>query len=203
MKRSLLTTVAVLVFAAPALAQTPPQPAPAIDPMPVPAPGATADAAGTAAAAETPKWDVQNPAGPSRDIPLDVTEGTWMSLDVSPDGEEIVFDLLGDIYVMPISGGEARVIARGVAWDMQPKYSPDGRQIAFTSDRGGGDNIWVMNRDGSNPTQVSDEDFRLLNQPDWSPDGQFARGRRDVDVPPRGRRGRAADRAPDPAEGHR
>jgi Tol biopolymer transport system component/imidazolonepropionase-like amidohydrolase len=166
MKRSLLTTVAVLVFASPALAQTPPPPAPTPEP-------ASADVAVAGDDTAAPKWDVQAPPGPSRDIPLDVTEGTWMSLDVSPDGQEIVFDLLGDIYVMPISGGEARVIASGVAWDMQPKYSPDGRQIAFTSDRGGGDNIWVMDRDGSNPTQVSNESFRLLNQPDWSPDGQF------------------------------
>jgi len=179
MKRSLLTTVAVLVFATPALAlaQTPPQPAPAPEPAPEPMMAeAPPPSTGTAVAEDDstpPKWNVQTPPGPSRDIPLDVTEGTWMSLDVSPDGREIVFDLLGDIYVMPIAGGEARVIASGVAWDMQPKYSPDGRQIAFTSDRGGGDNIWVMNRDGSNPTQVSNESFRLLNQPDWSPDGQF------------------------------
>jgi hypothetical protein len=109
---------------------------------------------------------VQNPPGPSRDIPIDVTRGTWMSLDVSPDGRTIVFDLLGDIYVMPVSGGEARAIASGVAWDMQPKYSPDGTKIAFTSDRDGGDNIWIMDADGSNPTQVSKESFRLLNQPE-------------------------------------
>ena len=74
-----------------------------------------------------------------------------MSLDVSPDGNEIVFDLLGDIYSLPIAGGEARALTSGVAWDMQPRYSPDGKRIAFTSDRAGGDNIWVMNRDGSNP----------------------------------------------------
>lgn len=127
---------------------------------------------------EEPDWDVQNPPGPSHEVAIDVTEGTWMSLDVSPDGQEIVFDLLGDIYVMPITGGTARSIASGVAWDMQPKYSPDGTKIAFTSDRGGGDNLWVMDRDGSDPVQVSDEDFRLLNQPEWTPDGEFIVGRK-------------------------
>lgn len=161
MKRAFLTTVALVALACPAGAQTT---EPVAAPEAVPA---------VAAPAETPKWDVQNPPGPSRDIPIDVTRGTWMSLDVSPDGQTIVFDLLGDIYVMPVSGGEARAIASGVAWDMQPKWSPDGRHIAFTSDRAGGDNIWIMEADGSNPTQVSKESFRLLNQPEWSPDGQF------------------------------
>lgn len=160
MKRAFLTTVALLALACPAAAQTPepvspiaapPVPGP-VEPQAAPAPVAEPAAV---AATETPKWDVQNPPGPSRDIPIDVTRGTWMSLDVSPDGQTIVFDLLGDIYVMPVSGGEARAIASGVAWDMQPKWSPDGRHIAFTSDRAGGDNIWIMEADGSNPTQVS------------------------------------------------
>src|SRR6185295_3777015 len=75
---------------------------------------------------EEKKWDVQNPPGPSHDVEIDVDEGTWMSLDVSPDGREIAFDLLGDIYVLPIGGGEARPIATGIQWDMQPRYSPSG-----------------------------------------------------------------------------
>lgn len=56
---------------------------------------------------------------------------------------------------------------------MQPVYSPDGKYIAFTSDQDGGDNIWVMNADGSNPRQVTNETFRLLNSPAWSPDSQY------------------------------
>lgn len=170
--RALATAAAVTALAWPAMAQTPPseQEEAATTAAPAAPPAEAPSAA--------PKWDVQNPPGPSRDIPLDVTEGTWMSVDVSPDGREIVFDLLGDIYVMPIEGGQARAVASGVAWDMQPRWSPDGRHIAFTSDRGGGDNIWVMDRDGSNPVQVSREEFRLLNQPEWSPDGQFIIGRK-------------------------
>ena len=180
MKRAFFTTVALLALACPAAAQTP-EPVSPIAAPPVPAPVAEqatpvpqpTTAPDVVAATETPKWDVQNPPGPSRDIPIDVTRGTWMSLDVSPDGQTLVFDMLGDIYVMPVGGGEARALASGVAWDMQPKWSPDGRHIAFTSDRAGGDNIWIMDADGSNPTQVSKETFRLLNQPEWSPDGQF------------------------------
>jgi Tol biopolymer transport system component/imidazolonepropionase-like amidohydrolase len=101
-----------------------------------------------------------------------------MSLDVSPDGREVVFDLLGDLYVIPIEGGEARSLTSGFAWDMQPRYSPDGRFVAFTSDRAGGDNVWVMNRDGSDPQQVSKESYRLLNSPAWTPDSEFIGARK-------------------------
>lgn len=186
MKRFWLTTVAALAIGGAAVAQTPPSPQPAppapTPEQPAPEPVVQAGPATTPVAApatpDKPKWDVQNPVGPSETINLDVTQGTWMSVDVSPDGRQIVFDLLGDLYVMPITGGEARNIASGVAWDMQPKWSPDGTKIAFTSDRGGGDNIWVMDRDGSNPVQVSRETFRLVTQPDWSPDGDFIVGRK-------------------------
>ncbi|MBY6064985.1 amidohydrolase family protein [Pseudidiomarina sediminum] len=118
-------------------------------------------------------WDVQAPQGEFNDIQIKVTEGTWMNVDLSPDGNYIVFDLLGDIYRMPASGGDAELLAGGIAWQMQPVYSPDGKHIAFTSDASGGDNIWVMDADGSNQRAVTNETFRLLNSPAWSPDGQF------------------------------
>ena len=124
--------------------------------------------------ADAPKWDVNAPPGmTTRQIPIDVTEGSWMNIDVSPDGRMIAFDLLGDIYVMPITGGTPKRIAEGLAYEQQPRFSPDGKRIAFTSDRGGGDNIWIMNVDGSDKRQLTKEDFRLLNQPSWSPDGRF------------------------------
>jgi imidazolonepropionase-like amidohydrolase/Tol biopolymer transport system component len=118
-------------------------------------------------------WSVEARHGPGRDVPINTTSGTWMSLDVSPDGSEIAFDLLGDLYTLPISGGEARVLSEGHAWDMQPRYSPNGREIAFTSDRGGGDNIWVIDRSTGKARQVTREDFRLLNQAEWTPDGNY------------------------------
>lgn len=122
---------------------------------------------------ETAEWDVSNPPLPTRPVTIDVTEGTWMNVDVSPDGSRIAFDLLGDIYTMPITGGAPTRVASGLAWEAQPRFSPDGTRIAFTSDRGGGDNIWIMDVNGANMRQVTNEDFRLLNQPDWSPDGQY------------------------------
>jgi Tol biopolymer transport system component/imidazolonepropionase-like amidohydrolase len=131
---------------------------------------------------ESASWDVAAPPGPKETVKLDVEEGTWMSLDVSPDGQTIVFDLLGDLYTMPVTGGTARSLTSGIAWDMQPRFSPDGKWIAFTSDRGGGDNVWVIptasKPEGAEPRAVSKEDFRLVSSPVWSPDGQFIAARK-------------------------
>ncbi len=134
-----------------------------------------------------PVWDIENPPGPGQTQTIDTTEGTWVNLDVSPDGEQIVFDLLGDLYLMPISGADGTEqtggkfptkLTSGVAWDMQPRFSPDGKEVAFTSDRSGksekaGDNIWRVDMGGQNPVQVSNETYRLVNGPTWSPDGQY------------------------------
>ena len=125
------------------------------------------------------KWDVSAPPYAfDTTVSLDVDEGTWMSLDVSPDGREIAFDLLGDLYTMPVAGGEAKPLTSGIAWDMQPRYSPDGRWIAFTSDRSGGDNVWVVGRDGKSPQQVTKESFRLPNSGAWTPDSQYIAARK-------------------------
>jgi len=130
------------------------------------------------AADEEPGWNVNAIPGESREVRIDTTAGTWMSLDVSPDGKTIAFDLLGDIYTLPIKGGDARAINTGLGWAIQPRFSPDGREIAFISDAGGGDNVWIMNADGSDARQLTKEDFRLLNNPYWSPDGQYIAARK-------------------------
>ncbi len=123
--------------------------------------------------AQKPDWNVSAPPAPLKTVEFSTETGTWMNLDVSPDGKEIAFDLLGDIYSLPIGGGEARPLRSGLAYEVQPRYSPDGKEIAFTGDAGGGDNIWIMNRDGSNARQITKEDFRLLNNPIWTPDGEY------------------------------
>ncbi|RDY61191.1 amidohydrolase family protein [Flagellimonas nanhaiensis] len=121
------------------------------------------------------KWDVANPKGDFgfKEHSFSTDEGTWMNLDVSPDGKTIVFDLLGDIYSMPITGGKATSLRTGIPFEVQPRFSPDGSKISFTSDAGGGDNIWVMNADGSNPKQITEEKFRLLNNANWMPNGNY------------------------------
>ncbi len=124
---------------------------------------------------EDPKWEVANPGEDFnyKTHSFTTDEGTWMNLDVSPDGKTIVFDLLGDIYTLPISGGTAKAIRTGIPFEIQPRFSPDGTKISFTSDAGGGDNIWVMNADGSDAKQVTKEDFRLLNNAVWSAGGNY------------------------------
>lgn len=141
-----------------------------VAPMPVAAQAKAPEKGG----AKPAKWDVNAPPGlKTRQIRIAVDNGTWMNVDVARDGATIAFDLLGDIYTMPIAGGVPRRIAEGLAYEAQPRFSPDGKRIAFTSDRGGGDNIWIMNVDGSDKRQVTKEEFRLLNQPSWSADGRF------------------------------
>ncbi|MEL6633167.1 MAG: amidohydrolase family protein [Bacteroidota bacterium] len=118
-------------------------------------------------------WDVNNPPGNYTEIPISTDEGTWMNVDVSPDGKTLAFDMLGDIYTMPITGGKPKALRSGLAWEVQPRFSPDGKHILFTSDAGGGDNIWVMKSDGSDAKQITQETFRLLNNGAWMPDGQY------------------------------
>jgi len=124
------------------------------------------------------KWSVNKPQGNFTTAKIDVRSGTWMNVDLSPDGKTIVFDLLGDIYTMPASGGEAKALMTDIAWQMQPRFSPDGKYIAFTSDEDGGDNLWIMKADGSDAKAVTTETFRLLNSPAWSPDGNYIVGRK-------------------------
>lgn len=118
-------------------------------------------------------WDVNEPFGPTRAVEVDTDEGTWMQVDVSPDGQTLVFDLLGDLWTLPIGGGEATALRTGAAWEWQPRFSPDGSRIAFVSDRGGADNVWSCARDGSDLRQITKEDFRLVHCPEWMPDGEW------------------------------
>ena len=129
-------------------------------------------------AADKTAWDISAEHGKTKTVRFTTDEGTWLDLDVSPDGNRIVFSMMGDIYLLPIAGGQARRISSGPAWDVQPRFSPDGREIAFTSDRGGGNNLWRMGADGGNAVQVTKESFRLFNNPVWTPDGQFLIGRK-------------------------
>jgi Tol biopolymer transport system component/imidazolonepropionase-like amidohydrolase len=119
------------------------------------------------------KWSVTAKHGPTTDVEFETSEATWMNVDVSPDGSTLVFDILGDIYTMPVTGGRATLILGGPAYETMPRFSPDGKRIAFTSDRDGLENIWTASVDGSDLRQVSRERERQVSNPSWTPDGQY------------------------------
>ncbi len=108
----------------------------------------------------------------TRQVSFETDEGTWLSLDVSPDGEQIVFELLGDLYLLPIEGGEASPLTTGMAYDSQPRFSPDGERVVFVSDRDGTDNVWTIVVNGDDPQQLTSETGKFLFvSPEYSPDG--------------------------------
>jgi dipeptidyl aminopeptidase/acylaminoacyl peptidase len=113
------------------------------------------------------------PLGMTRNVSFDASEGTWISLDVSPDGRTIVFELLGDLYTTPIGGGTATRLTSGPAFDSQPRWSPDGKRIVFLSDRSGAENVWLCDADGSKTKALTKGTNNLYASPEWTPDGNF------------------------------
>jgi Tol biopolymer transport system component len=113
------------------------------------------------------------PLQPTRSLTYTADEGTWLSVDVSPDGRTVVFDLLGDLYTVPIAGGQATRITDGMAFDGQPRFSPDGSKVLFVSDRSGGDNLWTIDIASGDTAQITKGDGNAWISPDWSPDGQY------------------------------
>lgn len=113
------------------------------------------------------------PLEAARTIPLKTTEGTWMSLDISPDGRTIAFDLMGDLYLLPAEGGKAERLTSGLAYDTHPKFSPDGKTIAFTSDGDGAENIWLIDLDSKEKTQLTKDKTDNYQSAEWSPDGKY------------------------------
>ena len=121
-----------------------------------------------------PSWDITRPRGTVREVDFVTREGTWMSVDVAPDGKAIVFDLLAHLYSVGIEGGRAECLTQpsGIAANFQPRYSRDGRQIAFISDRGGQNNLWIMEADGDQPRPVYPDLVSRHAEPAWSADGR-------------------------------
>jgi Tol biopolymer transport system component len=113
------------------------------------------------------------PLKPERKLSFETDQGTWISLDVSPDGQTLVFELLGDLYTIPIKGGEAHRITSGLPFDSQPRYSPDGKRIVFLSDRDGGENVWSCAADGTGLKQVTKGSTAIYASPVWTPDGDY------------------------------
>lgn len=123
------------------------------------------------------------PLKPERNISFTTTEGTWISLDVSPDGNSIIFDMMGDLYRIPVEGGKAEKITEGMAYEVHPRFSPDGKSVAYISDKSGSDNIWVLDLETEEETQITEDSNQNFFSADWSPDGEYlvgAKGRRNI-----------------------
>ncbi len=113
------------------------------------------------------------PLEAARSVLLDTDEGSWLSLDVSPDGRSLVFDMLGDLFTLPLEGGTATRITEGMAFDTQPRFSPDGTKILFVSDRSGGSNLWTLDVATGDTTQITKGNGNLWMSPEWAPDGTY------------------------------
>jgi Tol biopolymer transport system component/imidazolonepropionase-like amidohydrolase len=129
------------------------------------------------------KKEEKLPLKPARNVEFTTDEGTWLSLDVSPDGKTIIFDLLGDLYAIPFTGGDAKKITTGMGFNNQPRYSPDGNLIAYVSDRGGAENVWISKPDGTDAKQLSQDEQVEFATPTWTPDSQYVIAARESQFP--------------------
>ncbi|MDP2957250.1 MAG: amidohydrolase family protein [Longimicrobiales bacterium] len=158
MKRTILLTTTLV-------AALLPSPTRAVAQSPQEAPDTTA--------ARLKREKVSLPLEGARKVRVATDEGTWLSLDVSPDGQTVVFDLLGDLYTVPLAGGRATRITDGLSFDTQARYSPDGTKLLFVSDRSGGENLWTLDVATGDTAQITKGNGTTWMSPDWTPDGQY------------------------------
>ena len=113
------------------------------------------------------------PLEPDRSVSLSIEEASWISLDLHPTGEKIIFEMMGNLFELPVTGGEATQLTHGMGFDTQPVYSPDGTKVAFISDRSGGDNLWILDLETMETTQRTSGNNYRMQDPVFTPDGKY------------------------------
>jgi Tol biopolymer transport system component/cytosine/adenosine deaminase-related metal-dependent hydrolase len=111
------------------------------------------------------------PESPGRGRTVRLREGTDVAAQLSPDGRLIAIDLVGVLWVLPSSGGQARRLTSDLYDIAQPEWSPDGRWIAFQSYREGVFDIWMIRPDGSGTRRLTHGPYDH-REPRFSPDGR-------------------------------
>ena len=117
-------------------------------------------------------WDIEEDYPAKRHYRATLSEGTWMNVDVHPDGDRVVFDLLGDLYVVPLEGGEAERLTSGLAWDQDPRFSPDGTKLVYISDRDGNQEVWIREMASGEAEVLTEGRPHRFGEAEWSPDGE-------------------------------
>ena len=129
---------------------------------------------------EVEEWDIEAAHGPRYEWEVTLAEGTWMSVDVHPRGGHVVFDLLGDIWEVPITGGKATQLTSGSAWDQDPRFSPDGKKLLYVSDKGGNQEIWIKDIESGEAAAFTEGAPERFVEGTFSPDGRWIVARKRI-----------------------
>ncbi|MCB9741107.1 MAG: PD40 domain-containing protein [Alphaproteobacteria bacterium] len=129
---------------------------------------------------DPPAWDIETSPDYPNTLETTLRSGTWMSVDVHPEGQELVFDLLGDLWTLPIGGGEATQLTSGPAWDQDPRFSPDGSKLLFVSDRGGNQELRLLDLASGEASGLTEGAPERFVEGAWSPDGRWILARKRV-----------------------
>jgi Tol biopolymer transport system component/DNA-binding winged helix-turn-helix (wHTH) protein len=120
-------------------------------------------------------WRVDIDGGPAERVPQ--SGRAAFAPVLSRDGRQLVYEeWTGQTNIFSVDGAAPGAAPRQITyttrWNWNPSASPDGKRIAFTSDRSGASEIWVADRDGDNALKLTAFDGPYTSGPSWSPDGR-------------------------------